>query len=101
VNIKSSEPDIDELFTALRQRVTELQRVASTTNQATNLSHIEEAGMRIRAERKKQGLTLNELCDLSGVAYVTLGKIEKGSANIRLESLINVTKALGLKLCLG
>ena len=101
MNIKSSEPDIDELFTALRQQVAELQRAASTANQATSLSPIEDAGMRIRAERKKQGLTLNELCDLSGVAYVTLGKIEKGSANIRLESLINVAKALGLKLCLG
>ena len=101
MNTTSNKPDIDELLNVLQQRVAELRRTASIADQATNLSPIEEAGMRIRAERKKQGLTLNELCDLSGVAYVTLGKIEKGTANIRLESLISVANALGLKLWLG
>ncbi|MDF1693665.1 MAG: helix-turn-helix transcriptional regulator [Zhongshania sp.] len=89
---------IDELLTALNHKVTELQRAASMAEQSTNLAPIEEAGERIRNERKKQGLTINELCDLSGVAPVTLAKIEKGSPNVRLESLISVAYALGMKL---
>lgn len=101
MNSQIKKPDIDELLSALRQRVAELQRAASLADQAANLSSIAEAGMRIRAERKKQGLTLNELCDLSGVAYATLIKIEKGTANIRLESLICVATALGMRLWIG
>lgn len=100
MNAMSRQPDIDELLSALHQQVTELQRAASLAGQAT-LSPIEKAGFRVRNERKKQGLTLHALCDLSGVAYVTLTKIEKGIPNIRLESLISVANALGMKLWIG
>lgn len=101
MNISSGKPDIDELLSALNQKVAELQRTASIADQTSNLSPIEEAGKRIRTERKKQGLTLNELCDLSGVAYATMTKVEKGTPNIRLESLICVANALGMKLWIG
>lgn len=101
MNLPESKANIDELFNTLHQQVTELQRTASIAKQTQNLSSIEEAGQRVRAERKKQGLTLNELCDLSGIAYVTLTKIEKGTANIRLESLMSVANALGMKLWIG
>ena len=101
MNLPESKTNIDELFNTLHQQVTELQRTASIAKQTQNLSPIEKAGQRIRAERKKQGLTLNELCDLSNIAYVTLVKIEKGTANIRLESLMSVASALGMKLWIG
>lgn len=68
---------------------------------AASFSPIEEAGLRIRAERKKQGLTLNELCELSGIAYATLNKIEQGHASVRLDSLGSVTRALGMGLWIG
>lgn len=98
MNTTGKDPRIDELMAALSFKVTELQRAASMAEQSVNLAPIEEAGARIRNERKKQGLTINELCDLSGVAPVTLAKIEKGSPNVRLESLISVAYALGMKL---
>ncbi len=101
MNTENSNTDIDSLLGAIRQQYTELQRAASRADQAARLSPIEEAGKRVREERKKQGLTLNELCDLSGVAYVTLIKIEKGTSNVRLESLMSVARALGMKLWVG
>ena len=55
----------------------------------------------IRTQRKEQRLTLQEPADLSGVAYSTLSKLEKGDTAIRLQSLSKVPDALGLKLWIG
>ncbi len=93
--------DTGALLDELRQRVTRAQKEAAMATQTAAFSPIEEAGQRIRAERKKQGLTLNDLCDLSGVAYATLNKVERGHPGARLDSLVNVARALGMKLWIG
>jgi len=93
--------DTDALLDEVRNRVVKAQKEAAMATQAASFSPIEEAGQRIRTERKKQGLTLSDLCELSGIAYATLNKIEQGHATVRLGSLENVTRALGMKLWVG
>jgi ribosome-binding protein aMBF1 (putative translation factor) len=93
--------DTDALMDEVRNRIVKAQKEAAMATQAASFSPIEEAGQRIRAERKKQGLTLNDLCELSGIAYATLNKIEQGHASVQLDSLGNVARALGMKLWIG
>lgn len=98
---KNASHEINELLAALGQKFMHLQKSASLSAQAATLSPIEEAGQRIRTERKAQNLTLTELSDLSGIAYVTLNKIEQGHPSARLDSLTSVANALGMKLWIG
>lgn len=93
--------DADTLLGEIRNRLARAQKEAAMATQAASFSPIEEAGQRIRTERKKQRLTLNDLCELSGVAYATLNKIEQGHPSARLDSVGNVARALGLKLWIG
>jgi len=93
--------DADILLGEVRKRLTNAQKKASLAAQSTAFSPIEDAGQRIRSERKKQGLTLRDLCELSGVAYATLNKIERGHPGARLDSVGNVARALGMKLWIG
>lgn len=93
--------DTEALLNEVRQRVSMAQKKASMAVQSANFAPIEDAGQRIRGERKKQGLTLNALCELSGVAYSTLSKIEQGHPSARLDSVGNVARALGMKLWIG
>lgn len=93
--------DIEVLLHAIRQRLYTAQKEASMAAQSASFAPIEDAGQRIRDERKKQGLTLNELCELSGVAYTTLSKIEQGHPSARLDSVGRVARALGMKLWIG
>lgn len=93
--------DSDILLDEIRQRITQAKKEAALAAQSGAFSVIDEAGQRIRAERHKQGLTLHDLCELSGVAYATLNKIERGHPSARLDSVGSVARALGLKLWIG
>ena len=93
--------DTDALLEQLRNHIMEARKTASMAQLSSQLSPVEEVGQRIRAERKRQELTLNDLCDLSGVAYATLNKIEKGHPSVQLDSLRNVLHSLGMKLWVG
>ena len=93
--------DTDDLLDEVRKRIAKAQKKVAMAEQSASFSPIEEAGQRIRAERKKQGLTLNDLCELSGVAYATLNKIEQGHPSARLDILGCVARALGMKLWIG
>ncbi|MFT5084969.1 MAG: ribosome-binding protein aMBF1 (putative translation factor) [Lentisphaeria bacterium] len=93
--------DLDALLGEVRKRMARAQKEAAMAAQSASFAPIEDAGQRIRAERKKQGLTLNDLCELSGIAYATLNKIERGNARARLDSVGNVARALGMKLWIG
>ena len=91
----------DDLLEELRSRLASASKEASLAAQAEGYSPIEDAGQRVREERRKQRLTMNGLCELSGVAYATLSKIEQGFPGVNLNSLGKVATALGLKLWLG
>lgn len=90
--------DADTLLGEIRKRLTKAEKIASMSVLSASFSPIEEAGQRIRAERKKQELTLNDLCELSGVAYASLSK---GHPSAQLDSIGNVDRALGMKLWIG
>ena len=94
-------PSLDQLLDEIRRRYKSAQTQASMAEKASVLHPIQEAGERIRVARKQQGLTQTELCDLSGVGYSTLNKIESGHPTVRLDVLLNVARALGLKLWIG
>ncbi len=91
----------DTLIDELRAEYLEASRQDSRSGETTHLTSIEQMGGLIRDQRKKQRLTLQELSDLSDVAYSTLSKIENGDTAIQLRSLSNVLDSLGLKLWIG
>ncbi|MEH6824000.1 MAG: helix-turn-helix domain-containing protein [Motiliproteus sp.] len=93
--------DIDPLLDELRSKYQQARKEASLASQGAELHPIEEVGKQIRLNRKKQGLTQSELCDLSGLAYGTLNKIEHGHPSVRLDMLVSVARSLGMKLWIG
>ena len=59
---------------------------------------LELIGQTIRARRTQQGLdtkTAAMLCDLS---VVTLSKVENASRGVRMESILKIMNALGIKM---
>ena len=57
-------------------------------------------GLKIKQRRKELGLEQVDLCEMSDIGSTTLSKLERGKANITLESLEKLTEVLGLKLSL-
>lgn len=96
-----ADSSLDQLLEEVRRRHKAALTRASMADLAEELHPIQEAGKCIREARKKQGLTQTDLCDLSGVGYGTLNKIENGHPSVRLDVLLNVARALGLKLWIG
>ena len=64
-------------------------------NQALSLELIGEAIKARRTQQKLDRKTAAMLCDIS---TVTLGKIENASAGVRMESVLKVMMALGIKM---
>lgn len=50
------------------------------------------------AARKRKGLSQRALADLAGVPQSHISKIESGAVDLRLSSLIELSRALGLEL---
>ena len=91
----------DALLDAIKAEYADAHRKARDTGTVPDLRSIGQLGTLIREQRKKQRMTLQELSDLSDVAYSTLSKIENGDTAIQLRSLNRVLGALGLKLWIG
>lgn len=53
-----------------------------------------EIGKRLRAQRKAEGLSLNELSRLSGSTASTLSHIERGTRDVKLSTLVTLAEAL-------
>jgi transcriptional regulator with XRE-family HTH domain len=51
----------------------------------------------IRAERLRQGLSQEELARRTGLHRNSISAIERGRRNIGLESLVKITRALGIR----
>lgn len=58
-------------------------------------------GAFIAEARKKQGLTVRELAERSGVSYQNITKIENGKYNVSIDILGKLCKALDLKIDLS
>ncbi len=91
----------DNLLEEIRVEYQEAKKHASLADTASTLTPAENLGAVIREQRKKQGLTLYNLCDLSEVSYTTLTRLEKGNPSVRLDILNRVLNSLGLKLWVG
>ena len=61
----------------------------------------EEIGRYIVERRDTLRISQGRLAELSGVSVHTLSNLETGSGNVTLETLLKVTKILGLKLTVG
>lgn len=59
---------------------------------------IELIGKAIRAKRTQEGLDNQTAAFLCGVSVVTLSKVENASKGVRLESVLKIMAALGIKL---
>ncbi|NPV87012.1 MAG: cupin domain-containing protein [Anaerolineae bacterium] len=57
-------------------------------------AYLTQIGQRIRAERKRLGMTLNELAQQSGLSAPYLSQIENGRVNLNLTSLESISRAL-------
>lgn len=97
----ASSTHFDDLLAEIRSEYQDARRQASLSAQSSQLEPAEAAGRLVREHRKKQGQSIQDLCDLSGVAYSTLSKIEHGHHSVRLDNLQKVLNALGLKLWIG
>jgi transcriptional regulator with XRE-family HTH domain len=58
----------------------------------------EEYGLRVRALRKKTGLSQERLADAIGVGRSHLWKIENGKANPTLEIIVKIARGLDISL---
>ena len=67
----------------------------------SSLSLLGNYGDAIREARKAQGITMKDLALLSSVSYSTIVKIEANDAGVRLENILAVSNALGLRLWIG
>lgn len=53
-------------------------------------------GQALRRERHAKGLTIKALARKAGISAGHLGQIERGQANLRMQTLYDLTEALGI-----
>ncbi len=59
---------------------------------------IEQIGVLIKNRRAFVKISQEDLAEISGISERTLRKIEKGSANPEMESLLKICEVLGLEI---
>lgn len=62
------------------------------------VGHLAAIGATIRGLRRKQGLSLRDLAELTGFSISFLSLVERGQSSISLTSLHTVGKALGVEM---
>lgn len=62
--------------------------------------HAGELGRVLRERRRQLGLSQQELADLAGVAVRSVHAAERGKPTLRLDTLADLSEALGLELAL-
>jgi len=92
---------IDEPLEIIRELYNNLAGRLNQSEALKDAVSIDKLGKIVRATRKTQGLTRQALCELSGVSYSTLNKIETGGVSVRLDIVVNVVNTLGLNLWIG
>lgn len=95
--------DTAKLVTELMSRIVDMEKKLSLTQTATNLEPIEEINKIVLSHRKSQNLSQTDLADLSGIGYSVVNKLEspQGHPSIKMETLLQITTALGLKIWIG
>ena len=90
--------DFETHLQALRTAYAEASSRADRADSLAAALPIDQIGARIRAERRRQQLTLRQLAELSGSSPASLSRIEGGSLSVQLDTLVQITQALGLRL---
>lgn len=67
-------------------------------NQALSL---ELVGQTIKARRTQQGLDMKTAAMLCDVSVVTLSKVENAAKGVRMDSILKVMTALGIKMSIA
>jgi len=65
------------------------------------MNNMQHLGDIIKYHRKKAGLSQKSLADVAGVGKTVVFDIEKGKETVQFKSIINVLKALNIKLSLN
>ena len=74
-----------------------VQESEVVTSDSDELNSSADIGALVTAKRKLKNLTQEGLSDLAGVSVGTIKNIESGG-NVRVESILSVTKVLGMRL---
>lgn len=69
-----------------------------TQRENPGLSPLAEVGLLVRAQRKRQQLTLVDAAGLCGVSVRFLSELENGRRNCSLQLLLQVCQTLGIDL---
>jgi len=67
----------------------------------THISAVADLGQAVRARRKEAGLTLVEAAERVEVGVRFLSELENGKPTVRLDKVLQVLEAFGLKLQIG
>lgn len=98
-----SDVDTAKLITELMSRMADMEKKLSLAQTAANLEPIEQLNKIVLSHRKAQKLSQTDLADLSGIGYSVVNKLEstQGHPSIKMETLLHITTALGLKVWVG
>jgi transcriptional regulator with XRE-family HTH domain len=66
--------------------------------QVENINDSKRLGQIIRARRKEMKITQQEVAKFCDLSHTGIGKIENGSSDVKLSTLIKLFKILGLKI---
>lgn len=62
---------------------------------------LEDIGGALKAARERLGLSQRDLADAAGTDQARISKIESGDIDLRLSSLVDLTRSLGIELVLA
>lgn len=71
------------------------------SQEMTRVTALTALGQHIRAERKAQGLRIDDAAALCGVSVDTLSRLENGHEGVSTVRLLKVLQGLGLALFVG
>ncbi|WP_343703230.1 helix-turn-helix transcriptional regulator [Chitinophaga sp.] len=64
----------------------------------SNEDFLKELGERLKIARKKKGITIAELENLTGIHGTVISKIENGKKNIWITTLVRLAEGLEVKM---
>ena len=63
----------------------------------TNMVERQRIGMRVAEERRKRGLTQQQLADMTGMKQANIARIEAGRYSVRFDTLQAIAEAMDMK----
>lgn len=64
----------------------------------TPIGYMRDLGLEVRQRRKALGVSQSTVADLAGVSRKAVSEIERGKSTVRIDVLIKVVTAVGLRL---